>query len=106
MIFLDYETAGEVYQILVEECGAKPSDGPAFQFAYATADGKPPSEFRFQGSLGFGGKYRHPEMRVNCYPEDANDARREAIRRANERLALLRGNYLASGRFVNSNGKA
>jgi len=36
---------------------------------------EPCTEWRFQGSLGFGGKFRYPRMSVDCYPEDETPAR-------------------------------
>ncbi len=56
-------------------------------------------EWRFQGVLGFGGKFRRqrtwigPELRerwyVDCYPEDLNDVRTAAIEATNTALAEL-----------------
>lgn len=83
------ELARAVYAVLVELCGAsaRPDDIASF-VAHCTSD-TPGTEYRFVGSLGFGGKFRYPGMTVDCYPEDATPHRQAAIGRANERLAQL-----------------
>lgn len=77
-------------QVLVEECGASahPIDKQSFVYEYTTDS--PGSEWRFQGSLGFGGKFRYPKFSVDCYPEDATLTRRAAIEAANAKLAALK----------------
>ena len=91
---LTEQEANAVYSILVEECGAsrRPEEKLSFMF-YMTDDGHPLKEWRFQGSLGFGGKCRinsnHEHPYVDCYPEDETPARRRAIDRANARLAAM-----------------
>jgi hypothetical protein len=54
----------------------------------------PPTEYRFQGALGFGGKFRlRPSglepHRVDCYPEDMNPTRRSIIEVTNKALSEL-----------------
>lgn len=76
-----------VWAILVEECGADPAMWGQFKAVWPKC-----GEFRFQGSLGFGGKLYHSSNghdRVDCYPEDATPERRTAIVRANARLREL-----------------
>ncbi len=53
---------------------------------------QPPPEWRFQGMLGFGGKFYRDEWtwRVGCYREDDTDARRAAMASANLLLETLR----------------
>jgi hypothetical protein len=50
------------------------------------------TEYRFQGNLGFGGKFWNANNRwyVTCYSEDETPERKEMIRKANEKLAALR----------------
>lgn len=50
------------------------------------------TEYRFQGNLGFGGKFWNANNRwyVTCYSEDETPERKAMIRKANERLAALR----------------
>lgn len=81
--------ARQVYGILVEECGAPGNDLNAFFQAY-TAGGhaRTPTEWRFSGALGFGGKF-WSSWTVSCYPEDENVERRRLILNANLRLAEL-----------------
>lgn len=57
----------------------------------------PATEWRFQGHLGFGGKFytRHDlHCSVGCYPEDETPERRKIITRANEQLEALRTRYV------------
>lgn len=83
-------TAKTVYAILIEECGARPDAEIAFVQAFS-GDAELPMEFRINGSLGFGGKFRYPAMSVDCYPEDMTPARAKMIASANERLSIHRG---------------
>jgi hypothetical protein len=78
------------YTILVEECGA--SEGWRDLFV-AQMVGSWPLEYRFQGGLGFGGKFRSRleeggwRHYVDCYREDETSERLAMIRRANARRA-------------------
>lgn len=90
---LTQQQAMQVYQVLVEACGASadPSDEFAFVHEYSTdSQYSPAREWRFQGVLGFGGKFRYPQLVVDCYPEDETPARLAAIEIANARLIELR----------------
>lgn len=96
--------ADAIYDILVSECGASESWREEFRFRQQS---KFCSEFRFQGNLGFGGKFRRKEelrrvktvvqpvsvwverWYVTMYPEDAAPARQEAVQRANDALQEL-----------------
>lgn len=51
-------------------------------------------EWRFQGVLGFGGKYYFPENRVSCYHEDANSGIEELIMETNKMLTELISQYI------------
>ena len=80
--------ADRIFDILVDECVAHPSDRPLFKI-WTTSER--PSEFRFMGSLGFGGKFWNNAGRwyVNCYKEDETIERIDAIEKANKRLSRL-----------------
>lgn len=86
---LTRDEAYNIYTILVEECGALERERE--HFVYVQTDGDVP-EYRFQGDLGFGGKFWRNNGRwyVNCYPENETHERFMMIRRANIRLANLR----------------
>lgn len=62
-----------VWDLLVEHVGAHndSDDKEAFVRAFTRID-HPASEWRFQGTLGFGGKFyrSNEEFWVACYPED------------------------------------
>lgn len=84
--------ADAIYQILVDECGAQDDKFAAYSFVHHVAKGT--DEYRFIGSLGFGGKFRNNQMPcpyVDCYREDETPARLKAIERANARLKVLFG---------------
>lgn len=84
---MSLDTAEAVYAILVDTCGAPLGDPDGFVMHFT--EGVPTNEWRFQGALGFGGKFRYPRMTVDCYPEDETPARLAAIQTANERLQAL-----------------
>lgn len=78
------------YDIIVEECGASDRDRDDF-VDYMTDDTGFPKEFRFQGHLGFGGKFYKTPNRcyVSCYPEDQTPERQIMIARANRKIIEL-----------------
>ena len=94
---LNWQEAELIYDILVEECGA-PDRGANFgerwQFVYYHTREQQyfPTEWRFIGSLGFGGKFWHEHngWRVSCYREDETPERLACIKKANARLEALR----------------
>lgn len=86
-------TANEVYDILVKEAGAPEADRADFAQWFGRT-----SEWRFQGWLGFGGKFYYgsnwiagrpvnDKMRVDCYLEDKNQTRSLIIKQVNELLS-------------------
>lgn len=87
--FLTEPEARDVYQVLVAEAGAsaRPEDVDSFVIEFTGQ--MPTHQWRFQGALGFGGKFRFPRMTVDCYPEDETPARLETIRRTNAKLAAV-----------------
>lgn len=83
----------EVYDILEQECGATADEDAGHGrkvFRGIMGKGDCP-EFRFMGSLGFGGKLYASGRRlaVGYYSENRNDEREEMACRANQRLMQL-----------------
>lgn len=85
--------AEAVWAHLVDICGADKEGQADFVRAAQEKDGDYPSlEYRFQGSLGFGGKvYLDDPPRVSCYPEDETPARNKQIKSVNDLLLLDSG---------------
>jgi len=95
--------ADKIYDILVEHAGASPRDSERSGFIYH--QGKKPdkynntggcAEYRFQGKLGFGGKFWNCNSRfyVNAYTEDTGSRESEIIQKVNELLKPLYEDYL------------
>lgn len=87
---LTEDQAKAVYQILVEECGASTTSTGPMSFIFEFTSDRPCTEWRFQGFLGFGGKFRYPRMSVDCYREDETPDRLKAIAAANKRLTAFK----------------
>lgn len=87
---MDEGLAHEVYQVLTEECGAADDADALSSFVANHRDGRV-DEYRFMGSLGFGGKFWQRDMRVSCYREDESPERLAMIEKANARLSELAG---------------
>lgn len=92
------DQANAVYDVLVGICGASdaktrtdPYVGPRADFEYHQTAGAT-DEYRFQGALGFGGKFWNCNGRwyVTCYREDETAQRRAMIEATNAALAALR----------------
>lgn len=77
----------KVYSILVNLGGAP--EGMRDTFIYALCHEVPTKEWRFQGSLGFGGKYRNETNTVDCNVEDESPKRLELIKQMNKELKKL-----------------
>ena len=85
-------------QVLVPLAGAHPSANERFSFVHHQMDTDfPASEYRFQGRLGFGGKFRvrtdePTQIRfvVDCYKEDQTPDTLNMIGRTNAALLALR----------------
>lgn len=76
-----------IFNILVEHAGAHEDDKK--QFLVAQANRKYPCrEFRFCGSLGFGGKFwnNNGKLYINCYQEDETPKRNRIIKLVNRIL--------------------
>jgi hypothetical protein len=80
--------ASAVYDVLVRECGANEWSRTDFVYEFVSP-GCDCTEWRFQGELGFGGKFYPREMRVSCYPEDETPKRRTMVERANAALRKM-----------------
>lgn len=90
-VALSQEKAEKIYDVL-ESAGAEPRMRVPFVRDFMSND--PPSEWRFIGKLGFGGKFRYgtfcaPLYRVDCYPEDETPERLALIKDVNQKLQLL-----------------
>jgi hypothetical protein len=85
---LSPEMAEKVYDILVDVCGASETMRNSFVTQQTT---ELVSEWRFCGTLGFGGKFWNcnDKLYVNCYREDETPKIRETIEQANEQLSKL-----------------
>lgn len=83
-VFHLHSWPNRVYSILVELAGASNKSDDFTGFAVAMQDGC--EEYRFQGRLGFGGKFRPKTMKVDCYPEDITPERLAIIERTNAAL--------------------
>lgn len=79
--------AREIHATLVRLAYARASDLESFVMAHVEGC----REYRFQGVLGFGGKFWNDggPWRVDCYPEDETRERLEAIAGTNQALRLL-----------------
>lgn len=95
------EMANRVYDVLVEECQANDDEMYRDMFVrYHTSEDclfGGTSEWRFQGSLGFGGKFWIRQNRgwdVTYYPEDHKDELDKKVKAANEKLQKLYQEFL------------
>jgi hypothetical protein len=83
--------AREIYKLLVSLAGADDREDVRERFvSYLTEDENP--EWRFCGSLGFGGKFHASNSKwwVSCYREDETPERLEVIRKLNKALEVLK----------------
>lgn len=89
---LMWEQASLAYDVLVEECGAAESMRSEFIREHMKQPWYWPTEFRFQGNLGFGGKFWNETggWRVSCFSEDETSDRSQRMLKANQRLEALR----------------
>lgn len=82
-----------IYDVLVAHCGAQDDKYDRLSFVQNFTSERPSMEWRFQGALGFGGKFRYPRITVDCYPEDETPKRKEMIQRVNSMLEQIRLEY-------------
>jgi hypothetical protein len=73
-----------IYHALMQYAGASPAE--AFHFAYAHLNDSYLQEWRFQGKLGFGGKYWRERNEISCYKEDETPERLKIIEETNAKL--------------------
>jgi len=86
-------TPDSIYDVLVQECSASEGLRDNFVASLTSYRGdshpQPLFDYRFRGSLGFGGKYYETSAGlrfVNCNAEDETPERRAIIDAANQRL--------------------
>ncbi len=75
----------KVYNLLVAIGGAHEYERESFVYHHLEGC----TEWRFQGQLGFGGKYYSERNKVSCYSEDKTEHREYLIKKLNEELAKL-----------------
>lgn len=88
------DLANRIYDVLIEHAGA--SESWRRDFVYHQTHEHVP-EYRFQGLLGFGGKFRRSSRwydkgeswRVDCYPEDRSPERDKLVEATNKALSEL-----------------
>ena len=88
------DEAGRAYDILVLWAGAWDNEREKWSFVHAVCDDQHPClEYRFQGHLGFGGKFRNngnlATPYVDCYREHENAERLAVMASTNAALADL-----------------
>lgn len=83
------EIFNKAFDILVEHAGAVDGDWQRESFVRSYTTEPLTTEWRFQGTLGFGGKFwrNGGHYYVTYYPEDRTAEREEAVKKVN---ALLR----------------
>jgi hypothetical protein len=86
------ETALQIWQVLVDVCGATDSKDNKSMFLFRQTNDDPPNEYRFGGHLGHGGKFwnEHDRWHVTCYREDETPTTRKLIDIANQALEKLK----------------
>ena len=82
---MDAKFYEKVWDILVLDGGAYEPDRFSFVDCFVN---KRSDEWRFQGKLGFGGKYRAKNT-VDCYPEDQTPEIKNLINTINSKLECL-----------------
>jgi hypothetical protein len=85
------ELANRIYDVLVKAC--ETDEASRQRFIYYITNPAQSHEWRFIGSLGFGGKlyHNHGRIYVGCYWEDETEERRMTIDRANQELSKIVG---------------
>ena len=86
---MDKERANKIYDVLVELGGASERDRDSFVYHHTKEESEMPSEWRFGGKLGFGGKYWSERNWVTCYSEDEIWVEVGLIEKINERLSKI-----------------
>jgi hypothetical protein len=80
-----------IWDVLVAECGNRNDEPERGMFLRYITEETEPLEWRFMGSLGFGGKFyvNGNGWYVGCYREDRTTEGEEAIRLANEKIKAI-----------------
>lgn len=86
-MILSEKEAIKIYDILQKYCGA--IDYWRDNFIYVMSHDNV-HEYRFQGSLGFGGKFWSDDWKVSCYKEDETPERKTIIKIANKALKKIK----------------
>ena len=88
---LSWEEVGAVWDTLVLHAGASDHVDHKDTFTIYASGRESVPEYRFQGSLGFGGKVRYLDGKwsVYCYPEDWTAERAAIIATTNDALAMV-----------------
>lgn len=81
----------EIYNILIKNCKADLNELENFVLYHVKNTMYP--EWRFQGNLGFGGKYYANNNRVSCYSEDLNKYTLKIIEKTNLELEKCKEKY-------------
>jgi len=82
------EKAQKIYDLLVTIGGASENMRDSFMYHHCENE-YGCGEWRFQGKLGFGGKYYSARNVVDCYTEDRNQGSISIINELNEKLCNL-----------------
>ena len=92
---MNAEFAHKIWKILVEHAGCREDNYSRQAFIdYLVNHWECQDvEWRFGGSLGFGGKlyYNNNGLYVNCYSEDLNPKREQILQNTNSALRMLNG---------------
>jgi hypothetical protein len=89
---MDATTADRIWDVLVRDAGATERDRTTFVRYLTTNDTLGSWEYRFMGTLAFGGKLHYSRYRgayVTCYPDDLTDERQDTITRVNVLLRQI-----------------
>lgn len=81
--------ANAVYDLLVRIGGANENERASFVYHHCQSK-EGCTEWRFQGKLGYGGKYRSERNTVDCYTEDYTPENEKIINELNEALSKLK----------------
>jgi hypothetical protein len=83
------EKANQVYDLLISKVGADEADRTAFAHEFKKTFHT--KEWRYQSSMGFGGKFRTNEngVYIDCYQENESPEINLLIRQINRTLAAM-----------------
>jgi hypothetical protein len=89
---MNTETANQIYDVLLANCGPFPSYSNRDSFVREFTAKNHTKEWRFIGTLGFGGKFwdNNGKYYVSCYSEDETPERTRTIAVVNAKLAAIK----------------